>query len=233
MRGALLPLALLAAPAQAEGCRLALVLALDVSSSVDAEEDRLQREGLAAAMLAPAVARAFLQGEPVALFAFEWSGRNAQVPLWDGWRVIEDEEALRRAAGAVAKSRRSRDELPTALGAALGFAASALEDGPDCRSRTIDVSGDGINNEGFSPDLAREFFPLEGVTVNALLVGGEGEGEDLALLSWFQEEVLSGPGAFVVRAQGYAQYEEAMKVKLLRELMVPAVSGRVVGPEAG
>ncbi len=213
-------LVMLGGPVAAD-CRLALVLALDVSSSVDAREDRLQREGLAAAMLAPRVREAFLSGDPVAVYGFEWSGSRSQVPLTRGWEMIEDEEDLQRLANRVAKSVRSRSNLPTAVGPALGHAASMLRDGPDCRARTVDVAGDGVHNEGFSPALAYAEFPFDGVTVNALIVGGADD--DAQLVAWYQAEVLRGPGAFSVYAAGYEDYERAMEMKLLRELEMPAV----------
>jgi hypothetical protein len=207
--------------ASAESCRLALVLALDVSSSVDASEDRLQREGLAQALLRPQVVTAFLVGDPVALYAFEWSGQRSHVPLISGWDMVEDEADLRRISAAIAASPRSRSNLPTAVGAALGHAASRLRDGPDCRERTVDLSGDGIHNEGFSPALAYREFPFDGVTVNALIVGGAAN--DAELVAWFQAEVLRGPGAFSVFAEGYEDYARAMEIKLLRELELPLV----------
>jgi hypothetical protein len=218
----LLALSGLGAPALAQECRLALVLALDVSSSVDAAEDRLQREGLARALVAPPVVRAFFAADPVALYAFEWSGSRSQVPLTEGWQTVEDEADLRRIAGAIEQSPRSRNNLPTAVGAALAHGALMLRDGPDCRAHTIDVSGDGIHNEGYSPEIAFDTFPFEGVTVNALIIGGAG-GEDAQLVAWFQAEVLRGPGAFSVYANGYEAFEEAMEAKLLRELELPAV----------
>jgi hypothetical protein len=232
MRAAVLAL-LLAAPApgaaQAQECRLALVLALDVSSSVDAREDRLQREGLAKALTAPLVRDAFLlPPDPVALHVFEWSGRNAQVPILGGWEVVETEDDLRSIATAVAKSRRSTSEFPTALGAALGHAAVRLRDAPDCRARTVDVSGDGINNEGFTPATAYGTFPFEGVTVNALAIAGAEDGGEL--VDFFRREVLRGEGAFLIEAAGYADYARAMEAKLLRELMAPMVSSLPQGP---
>jgi hypothetical protein len=208
--------------AGAQDCRLSLVLAIDVSSSVDEVEDRLQREGLARAMLAPAVVRAFLAGSPVALYAFEWSGSMSQVPLTDGWQLIGGEADLRRIAEAIATSPRSRDNLPTALGPALAHAALMLRDGPDCRRRIVDVAGDGRHNESYLPAVAYETFPFDGVTVNALIVGGSG-GEDAALVAWFQSEVLRGPGAFSLYSDGFEDYEEAMQAKLLRELELPVV----------
>lgn len=221
----------LASPAVAEDCRLALVLALDVSSSVDADEDRLQREGLARALVAPRVVEAFLAGDPVALYAFEWSAKRAQVALTPGWVMVEGEADLRSVAAAIAGSERSHDEFPTALGAALGHAAILLRDGPACRARTVDVAGDGINNESFVPRIAYREFPFEGVTVNALVIGGD---DDAArIVAWFQAEVLRGPGAFSVYADGYEDYARAMEAKLLRELAPAAVSGVATGGGAG
>ena len=230
MRAALaLLLGMLAAPAAAEGCRLALVLALDVSSSVDAREDRLQREGLARALLSPRVREAFFRGDPVALYVFEWSGSRAHVPLVSpDWELVEDEEDLRRVANRAAKSTRSRSNLPTAVGPALGHAASRLRDAPDCQARTVDVAGDGIHNEGFSPELAYREFPFEGVTVNALIVGGAES--DAELVAWYQAEVVRGAGSFSIYAEGYEDFERAMEMKLLRELELPAVGKARVRP---
>lgn len=212
--------ALGASGAAAQDCRLALALALDVSSSVDASEDRLQREGLARALMAPEVVDAFLGASeaPVALFAYEWSGRYRQTIILD-WRLIRSAADLASAADIVAQSIRSEDDFPTALGYALGYAAGRFRAGPPCWERTLDVSGDGINNEGFGPALAYANFPFEGVTVNGLVVGG-----DPQVLRHYREEVLRGPGAFLEEAADYADYARAMERKLLRE-----VSARAVG----
>ncbi|HVG47200.1 MAG TPA: DUF1194 domain-containing protein [Rubellimicrobium sp.] len=218
--------------ASAQDCRLALVLALDVSSSVDESEDRLQREGLARALLAPEVRQAFFAGDPVALFAFEWSGEHAHAAILPGWKLIRTEDDLEAAAQLILKSQRSRSNLPTAIGAALGHAATRLRNAPNCRAKTIDVAGDGIHNDGFSPALAYQNFPLDDVTVNALIVGGAG-GEDAHLVAWFQAEVLHGPGAFSVFTRGYGDYESAMEAKLLRELELPVVGGVPGGGNAG
>jgi hypothetical protein len=230
LAGAAMALAL-AGPVGAEECRLALVLALDISSSVDEAEDRLQREGLAGALLAPEVVRAFLAGDPVAVFAFEWSGSRVQTPLLPGWVTVRSEAELTAVAEAIAGSERSRDDLNTALGAALGHAWEALEAGPPCRRRTVDVSGDGIGNAGAEPDEVYEALPFAGVTVNALVIGGETE--DTPLVNWFRWEVLHGPGAFLIHARSFEDYERAMATKLLRELELPVVGGSVLGGPAG
>lgn len=222
MRGALLLAGLLAGGAGAEECRLALVLALDVSSSVDAREDLLQREGLAAAMRAPEVVRAFVNGGPVALSVFEWSGGSAQASLLaQDWVVIRSPGDVERAAAAVGASVRGRDDLGTAVGAALARSERLFAEGPACRARTVDLSGDGIGNEGAEPRSVYRRGRWEGVTVNALVIGGERAGSQL--VAWFAEEVIRGPGAFWMHARGFEDYEAAMRIKLLRELEDAAV----------
>ncbi|WP_347312873.1 DUF1194 domain-containing protein [Defluviimonas sp. SAOS-178_SWC] len=211
--------ALAAGPAAAE-CRLALVLALDVSASVDEREDALQRKGLARALVAPEVVEAFLadQAAPVWLTVFEWSGPRTSAGLLD-WLEIASEEDLVLAAGAIAGSVRSRDDMPTALGYALGYAAGRFRHGPDCDARTVDVSGDGRNNEGFPPASAYEAFPFAGVTVNGLAIAGGEAG----VAEYYRREMIRGPGAFVIEAKGFRDYERAMRAKLLRELQGPVI----------
>ncbi len=206
-----------ALPAPALACRLALLLMIDVSSSVDAVEDRLQRNGLAAALIDPEVKSAFLANpdRPVALAAFEWSGRWRQQTVLE-WREIRSEADLVTAAERVSTSVRSETRFPTALGYALGHAASVLRDAPYCDRQVIDVSGDGRNNEGFAPDLAYANFPLDGVTVNALAIGGDLSLDEM--VAYYREEVIRGPGAFVEAADGYEDFERAMARKLLREV---------------
>lgn len=230
--GSLAALLGLSPPAWAENCRLALVLALDVSSSVDSQEDRLQRGGLAGALLAPEVVQAFLVGEPVALYVFEWSGPTSQVTMSPGWQMVDDQDDLARIAATVAARSWSGSAAPhrtTALGAALTYAASALQRGPSCQAQTIDVSGDGVNNQGPAPQAIYDEGLLDGVTVNALVIGGAqntaGMHDDEDLVAWFEAHVLHGPGAFSVFADTYADYETAMREKLWRELEAPLVSG--------
>jgi hypothetical protein len=213
-----------AAGAQASDCRLALLLALDVSSSVDDMEDGLQRNGLAAALIAPEVQEAFFSSPlPVAMAIYEWSGRYNQVVLAD-WRLIEGPGDLVTLAETLARSRRSSDEFPTAMGYALGYGARMLERGPDCLFRTIDLSGDGENNEGFPPSAAYREFPFRDVTVNGLVINAADFEGELTLLDYFRREVLHGPGAFLEVAYGYGDYETAMRRKLRREVTARELS---------
>jgi hypothetical protein len=206
----------LAAPAGA-ACRLALLLALDVSASVDADEDILQRRGLAGALLSPEVEAALLSqaDQPVVLSVFEWSGRYNQDLLLD-WTELRSQGDIARAALTLSQSKRGHDDSPTALGYALGHAASLFRNGPNCRARTLDVSGDGRNNEGFPPDLAYKNFPLDGITVNGLAIGNADEG----MVDYYYQELIRGPGAFVERAAGFDEFEAAMRRKLLREVQI-------------
>ena len=216
---ALIALALVPAPAFA--CRLALLLAMDVSSSIDEAEYRLQRDGLALALLAPEVQEAFLRTpDPVALSIFEWSGaRNQQIVL-DCVEIRSRADLLAAAERLSATDRKER-LFPTSLGNALGFAAGQLQRAPDCLRKTLDVSGDGRNNHGFPPASAYRHFPYAGVVVNGLAIGGA---EDLpGLVQYFADEVIRGPGAFIETAFDHSDFERAMRRKLERELLPLAV----------
>ncbi len=217
-------LVLSAWPGWAEaGCRLALMLALDISSSVDAREDGLQRRGLAAALMAPAVVDAVLSvpGQSVALSVIEWSGRVQQDVLLD-WTILDSRDSMARAAGAIAGSRRSYDAFATAIGRMLEYADTRFRQAPPCDHRVLDVSGDGVQNDGPWPREVYQAGALAGVTVNGLAIVVDEPAVDHAetgdLVSHYRTEVIRGPGAFVIRADGFEDYQRAMELKLQREL---------------
>lgn len=215
--------ALWAGGAGASDCRLALALAMDVSSSVDAAEDRLQRGGIVAALTAPEVQKAFFATDvPVALAVYEWSGRYNQELLLD-WTLISSPAALLNAAEVIAASTRSHNDFPTAMGYALGYGADLLARGPACLHRTLDMAGDGQNNEGFPPSAAYAEFPFAGVTVNGLVVNGAEYEAETGLIAYYEGQVIRGPGAFIEIAQGFEDYERAMRRKLKRELSPPVL----------
>ncbi|MEO1640233.1 MAG: DUF1194 domain-containing protein [Pseudomonadota bacterium] len=217
-------LCLWAAPAAA--CRLALVLAVDVSSSVDGTEDQLQRGGLATALISPEVQSAFfVSDDPVALMVFEWSGRDHQTVILP-WTLVSSQADLLLAAETIRNSTRSVSNAPTAMGHALGFASQQLQVGPQCLFQTIDVSGDGVNNDGFGPALAYATFPFDGITVNGLVITGAPDSP----VSYFEEQVKRGPLSFVEIADGFADFAAAMERKLIKEL-----SARIIGlvPQPG
>ena len=210
------------APAAAD-CRIALSLAIDVSASVDAAEYALIRGGLAASLEAPEVRAAFfaVPGRVVALHVYEWSGAWQQA-LRLGWTVIASDADLDAAAARLRAMTRSQDEFPTAIGNAMGYGATALATGPDCARRVLDVSGDGIGNAGVGPEAVDGIFPMAGVQVNGLVVGG-----DPAVEAYYLERVVRGPGAFVEPAADYVDFERAMRRKLVRELTPRSMSRRV------
>lgn len=218
---------MLAVPAGAAECRLALLLGLDISSSVDAAEDALQRGGMVAALRDPAVEAAFLAVEaPVALAAFEWSGRYNQEVLLD-WMLVRSPDDLARAAAVLASSKRSYNEFPTAMGEALRFGAQMMARAPRCLAQTIDMAGDGENNEGHGPRAIYRDGGFEQITVNGLVVANAADFQTEARLTQFYaDEVLHGSGAFMVVADGFDDYARAMRDKLEREVSV-AVIGAV------
>lgn len=209
---AALALLVWASGAQA-ACRLALLVAIDVSSSVDAREHDLQRRGLAAALTDKDVSAAMLGGSgEVALAIFEWSGRRQQRIIQD-WVLITAPADLDAVAARVLAAERSYTEFPTAMGYALGYAAGMLRRAPSCARKVVDISGDGVTNDGFGPQLAYAHFPFAGVTVNGLVVTGD----DPRVVPYYRQEVLHGPRAFLEQADGYEGFQAAMTRKLYRE----------------
>ncbi len=226
MRAVLACLASLSAlPAAAEPCRLSLAIALDVSGSVDQTEYRLQTEGLAAALTDPDVEAAFLAvpGVPVAFAAYEWSASRYQRVL-QNWILIEDAATLRQVAERLSRTVREPAPEPTGLAAALEFGSALIQQGPACWDQTLDVSGDGKNNDWPTPQQLRETGQITGLRVNALVVISArddvrtGDRELGELPAYFQAEIIQGPNAFVEVARGFQDYTRAMQRKLLKEL---------------
>lgn len=214
-----LALALCAGQASAQ-CRLALALAFDISSSVSATEDRLQRHGIANALIQPDVAATILgvPGQPVALAVFEWSGRHQQDMVLES-TLLDSPRALRAAAALIRDSRRSYADFPTAVGPMLRAAQSLFDRAPPCLFQTLDVSGDGIHNEGPEPLEVYAEGTLAGVTVNGLTILGArmSQNFDRGLEAFYRRRVLKGPGAFLEIANGFGDFHDAMARKLIRE----------------
>ncbi|MEL6266925.1 MAG: DUF1194 domain-containing protein [Pseudomonadota bacterium] len=215
---------LAASPAAATPCRLALVLAIDVSASVDAAEYDLLRSGTAAALASPEVEAAILSLGGVHIAAFQWSGRGKErVSL--PWTPLDGPAAIAAAAGLIAGTPRSTANYPTSLGWALGVAQRLHRDGPaPCDRRVVDVSGDGPNNYGFDPASAYRAFDFAGITVNGLVVAEQDSSDAAPTIDYYRDNVLRGPGAFLEIALGYADFERAMRRKLLREIGVLSLS---------
>ncbi|MES0823874.1 DUF1194 domain-containing protein [Ruegeria sp. SCP11] len=213
-----LGLAGMASPLRAETCRLALALAMDISTSVDRTEDALQRQGLAAALSAPEVVQAFFSSPmPVALAVYEWSGRTSQRIILN-WTMIRTQSDLMAAAATVQTSVRSDKGSATAMGHALAFGSTLMQQAPPCLFHTIDLSGDGTNNDGYGPESAYRHFPFQNIVVNGLVINAADFEGELYLIPFFENNVLHGPGAFLEVAQGFKDFERAMRRKLEREL---------------
>lgn len=213
-------------------CRLALVLALDVSGSVNEVEYAQQLNGLAFALNSEDVRDAILAGgrASVDLAAFEWSSQNHQFVV-QPWITLDSHAAIDAAVARIKAYRKQRAGLKTALSTALEFAGTLLSQKAHCWQRTIDVSGDGKNNIGPPVSHAYGRKSLAGVTVNALVIGTptssqapgvEGSAKS-DLRAYYESTVIRGPGAFAMVANGYADYARAMRLKLLRELAFPVL----------
>lgn len=229
-RLALLLALLMAPPAFAGTCREALVLALDVSGSVDAAEYRQQLDGIAAALGDPEVRQAFLAlpDAPVDLAIFEWAGPGTRRLILP-WTQVRDAATLDRIGGRLRGWARQPADPSTALGTAMLEGAALLAERPACWRKVLDLSADGRSNAGPRPQEVRDAAPLAEVTVNGLIVAdpptaaGAGRADDADLEGYFRAWVIRGPDAFVEAARGYAGYRAAMTRKLIRELQVLAI----------
>jgi len=200
----------LALPAGA--CEIALVLAIDVSGSVDDREYRIQMQGLAEGLRDGAVSEALVAGE-AAVTVLHWTGTSRQEVVVP-WTEITGFDVLEDFAAEVERAPRRWRNFSTAIGEALLFSAARFAGAPDCARRVIDISGDGTSNEGIPPAAALAGLREAGVVVNALVI----EGAEPRLTEYFWENVILGPGAFVITANSYSEYPSRMRLKLLREV---------------
>ena len=209
-------LALSPSPARAEEADVALVLALDVSLSVDEAEYRLQRDGIAEAFESPALAAAVaaLPHHAVEVLVLEWSEPDQQTVTVE-WTRVGDASSARAFAEkvrAVARSGSGR----TAIGSALLAAAAAFERLPDRAARlVIDVSGDGMANVGPQPAEVRDALVAKGITINGLVMLNEEPWVD----QYYDMNVVGGPGAFLMRVEDYRGFAGAIRQKLISELV--------------
>lgn len=208
----------LATASLARACDLALLLAVDVSGSVDRDEFRIQMDGLAAALRDGIVAQALIdQRAQVSLLQWTGATRQRQTVPWTPIASFADVLAL---ADRIETDKRIWRNYSTAVGEALGVARAAMADVPHCRRKVIDVSGDGVSNEGIAPLSERGGLEADGIIVNALAI----ETDSTDLTGYFYENVIWGPGAFVMTADGFEDYPPQILRKLQRETSKQAVS---------
>ena len=196
-------------------CDLALLLAVDVSGSVDSDEYTIQMRGLADALREDDIAAALI-GLKAEVALMQWTGSSRQAVTLP-WRNMESFAAVDAMADAVAENERVWRNYSTAIGEALGTAFGAFESVPQCVRKIVDVSGDGISNEGVAPSDLKPTFSAAGITVNAVAI----ETDSTDLTAYFFENVITGAGAFVMTADGFEDYPTAIKRKLRREVVEP------------
>ena len=203
---------------------LELVLAVDASSSVSAEEFDLQMRGFAEAFRHPAVAAAIrATGElGIAVAMIQWSDNRRQHMAID-WVHLTTQESTLAFAEGIDATPRFLDGGGTAIGGAIEFAARAIERNAfQGVRRVIDISGDGRANQGAQPAKLRDLAVLQGITINGLAILNE----DASVDSYYLSSVIGGTGAFVMTANNYEDFAAAMLEKLIKEIgAVPVAEG--------
>jgi hypothetical protein len=210
-----------------ENVDLLLVLAADVSRSVDQPKFQLQRDGYAAALADPRVLEAIASGRfhRIAVCLVEWSGAGAQKVVID-WTAIGDADSARRFGDQILEAPRSFADR-TAIGEAIAFSLTQLDRAPFKAERhVIDVSGDGTNNAGRDVRAARDEAVARGVTVNGLVIlserplpwNPEHTNPPGGLGKYYEDHVIGGPGAFVMVAENFNSFGQALVNKLVAEI---------------
>ena len=199
----------------ASACDVALMLAVDVSGSVDPTEYRIQMDGLAAGLTDRTVMAALIASDAqVALMQWTGSGRQSVVI---NWQDITSEDDVFALAFEIATVPRLWRDYSTAIGEAMDLTIPYFAAVDECERHVVDISGDGISNEGPAP---RDIWPAllaANVTVNALVIEDTGFG----LTEWYENNVIIGPGSFAMTANSFDEYPPQIIRKLYRELTQP------------
>jgi hypothetical protein len=200
---------------------LKLVLAVDVSGSMDGNEQRIQRQGYVQAFRSPEVIDAISSGPygRIAVTYVEWSSAFYQVIVVP-WRVIGDEEEILAFANELERAPISREGRTSISGGLLFSAGAFPESGLESDRRTIDISGDGANNDGNPVAPARDQLLRQGITINGLpvllnpspLVGG------VRLDDYYHDCVIGGPGSFIIPVTALGDFAPAIRRKLILEI---------------
>jgi Protein of unknown function (DUF1194) len=192
------------------------VLAVDCSGSIDNQEFALQIRGYAAALTDPSVIRAIQSGSvgAIAVTYVQWSGPFIQNQAV-GWTLIHDAASAEEFAVAMLAARRRIFGGGTSLSGIIDYARPLFGTGGfEGARRTIDISGDGVNNSGRLPTEARDDAVRGGLTINGLPIL-----TDFASLDgYFKENVIGGPGAFVIPVENFESFAAAILNKLIREI---------------
>jgi hypothetical protein len=211
----------------AEQVDLLLVFAADVSRSIDQPKFQLQREGYAAAIADKRVLEAITAGrhKRIAIAFVEWSGVSSQKLLID-WTVIDGPDSAKKFGDQLVELPRSFAER-TSIAGGIDFSLALLARAPyESPRRTIDVSGDGTNNSGRDVTLARDEAVAQGVTINGLVIlsdrpmawNPEHTNPPGGLASYYKNNVVGGSGAFVIVAEDFNSFGQAIVKKLIAEI---------------
>jgi hypothetical protein len=201
----------------AEKVDLALVLAVDVSGSIDAEEFQLQRNGYAGAFRDPRLIAAVMGGREkrIAVTLLEWAGSTGQIQVFP-WMLIDGRAAAYALADRLQTlPRQVFGGRSTSISGAIDASVRLLESSPyESERRVIDVSGDGHNNAGRPAGYARDAAVLKGIVINGLAIMTD----DGILDIHYHQEVIGGPGSFVLAIETFAEFKNAILSKLIREV---------------
>ncbi len=195
----------------ASACQTALLLAMDVSNSVDPGEYRLQVNGLALALEDPEIVETLVR-DNVMLSVVQWSGIDRQ-ELSIPWTQMLSTFHVQSLANRVRGMERAFVLSETAPAEALSFALAQFRDVPDCTRHVVDVSGDGTPNAGGEVSRVRRQAERLGITVNGLAIEGLG----IAVSNFYRRHLITSDG-FVVTARGHRDYARAIRLKILREI---------------
>lgn len=227
------------APAHAgEPVDLLLVLSADVSRSVDANKFQLQRNGYAAAITNPRVLEAIRSGPngKIGITFLEWSGAGAQKVIVD-WTAVGDARSAQDFSAHIVEAQRPFADR-TSISGGIDFALSQLERAPFTATRkTIDVSGDGTNNSGRDVTVARNEAVARGVTINGLVIlsdtplswNADHTHPPGGLANYYRNNVVGGPGAFVMVAENFESFGQAIINKLVAEIAAANAHSRSAG----
>jgi len=220
-------LAIFPAAAFSADVDLLLVLAADVSRSIDATKFQLQRDGYAAAMSDPRVLETIRAGRHgrIGLSFVEWSGVGAQRVVID-WTAIGDTASAKDFGDRLVEAPRSFADR-TSISGAIEFAMAQLAKAPFSAPRqTIDVSGDGTNNSGPDVPPMRDAAVAKGITVNGLAILSENPlawnpehtNPPGGLDNYYRNNVIGGPSAFVIVAKNFSSFGQAIIGKIIAEV---------------
>jgi hypothetical protein len=197
------------------------VLAVDCSFSVDLNEFALQMEGLGQAFRRAEIKHAIALGnlQRIAVSVVQWSDESNQAVVLP-WTIIASDDDAELLGERLARMPRSLTEGGTSISSALLYSAALLTKAPASPRHVIDVSSDGRNNVGPPVNMARDRVVAKGVTINALVILNEWPTLDV----YFDKQVVGGEGHFVIPANDYGAYAEAIYRKLLKEITGPGIS---------